>query len=245
MRLDPQTTVEWIVVTRFHDWLGQPMAADFLAALETAGVAGAPEWIELGLDAARRAFPPLPAERRHEFLMTCRDPDDRSRQRFRLGGERPAPWTASCHVRAWDDDGGRVDGYSVLGARFPLSAASPSASLADAFSRLHKSENTEYASIHGSSEAARLRMHDYRDAVTYAPMFAGVYWANFLGRGHIELFETGKLQDLDAARLELSGDRCLLIVSPELAESLEPAGQGRLLSLTERFRSARREQANA
>lgn len=239
MRLDPQTTVEWIVVTRFHDWLSQPMAGDFLAALETAGVAAAPEWVELGQEPARLAFPALSPARRHEYLLTCRDPQDSARLRFRVGGERPAPWTVSYHVRAWDEEQGRVDGYSVLGARFPLSVASPSAALADAFSRLHRPDNTEYAFIHGSSEAARLRMQDYRDPVTYGPMFAGVYWANFLGRGHIELFETGRLRDLDAARVELSGERCLLIASPELAESLEPGGQGRLLSLTECFRSAR------
>ncbi len=123
--------------------------------------------------------------------------------------------------------------------RAPFAPEARSAELADAFARTHGPDDTEWACIHPARRWTTLRADLYEVPVTIAPMFAGVFWADFLGPGHLELFDPAKLRGLEAHRVERRGDRgLLLVVSPSLADADSPATEREMERLTERFRAA-------
>ncbi len=73
-----------------------------------------------------------------------------------------------------------------------------------------------------------------------APTFAGVFWANFLGPGHLADFDVAKIQSIEAYRTKWHGKTGLSLVSaPTLDDALTPDGEKELLRLTAEFRAAK------
>src|SRR5262249_40583637 len=136
----------------------------------------------------------------------------------------------------------RVWGYGVVSLLFHASAfftIERSAELIDAFMRTHTSEDTEYACIHPYARLQTLRNTTYKHPVTFTPMLAGVFWANFLGPGQLEMFDLKRLRNITCYRVEWIDDRGLsLIVSSNLADAETPETENNMERLTSVFRNA-------
>jgi hypothetical protein len=84
-----------------------------------------------------------------------------------------------------------------------------------------------------------------RNSIRYTPLvttptFAGVFWANFLGPGHLADFDVAKIQSIEAYRTKWHGKTGLAVVSaPTLDDALTPDGEKELLRLTAEFRAAK------
>jgi hypothetical protein len=113
--------------------------------------------------------------------------------------------------------------------------------LIDGFLAAHAAADTEYAVIHPYDHWSAFEDRHYRVPVTINLMFRGVFWANFLGHGHIEEFDLTKLQDLDAHLVRPVDGRGLFVVAtPDVTSVDTPESEAVLLRLTQRFREALR-----
>jgi len=230
----------WSTATRFHDWSSGEFPQRLYATLERCGAIGEPAWMQL----PRRKRQKARGRPASEFAAFARSPaclDSRGHPSFTLGGSTPAgEWEASWRIDGWDAEERRVEGYSMINVRFRIADQGPSTSLIEAFSSVYDEDATEYASIHPSVEASDLGGLDgpYRDVLVLGPMLAGIYWANFLGPGHAELFDLAALASIDAAVVRVTERSFLLVVSESLADATDPAFRSRLIPLNDRFRAA-------
>ena len=70
-------------------------------------------------------------------------------------------------------------------------------------------------------------------------MFGGVYWANFLGSGQLELLDVNRLRGLVAYVVEWVDDRGLyLVATPNLGDAEKPETESEMARLTAEFRDA-------
>ncbi|WP_181790957.1 hypothetical protein, partial [Myxococcus llanfairpwllgwyngyllgogerychwyrndrobwllllantysiliogogogochensis] len=160
-------------------------------------------------------------------------------------GATPWPWTLTVGISPFVATEGRVRGLNTFvfqfeGASYEDEAGS--ARLLKAFHAAHAPETTEFAAIHPLARYEDLESGDYNPAVTLGPMFAGVYWANFLGRGHLEQFDRKMLEQLPSDQVEWvdGGKGLFLVVTPRLADATTPAVEAEMKRLTEVFRAARK-----
>jgi hypothetical protein len=165
---------------------------------------------------------------------------------FEVGGDRPAPWQLSMLLDRWNKSRAQLDGYNTFGVWFesgPFEGIAGSDRLVTAFRTAHTAQNTEFASIHPYVRKSELRdlSGRYSRSLTLGPMFAGVYWANFLGAQHLAFFDVAKLRSLSAYRFELVPDTSLFVqVSQDIAQATSPEVETEMFRLTDAFRAALR-----
>lgn len=232
----------WTALTRFHDWSDKGFARHMIERATEAGAIGELEWISTKPGEKR------PAKIDHrsgipEFVIGRAKPQRKSKIiSFDAGGTKPFEWKLSLHLPPFLPDAKRVWGFGTIAietSRELFSGAERSGHLIDAFLATHTPDNTEYACIHPYARLQAMRDTVYRNAVTVTPMFAGVYWANFLGPGHIDQFDRDKLADLSAYKLEWRGARGLFIImSPDIADADSAAVESSMQRMTGIFRSA-------
>ena len=132
----------------------------------------------------------------------------------------------------------------MIGIEFDLAGFASderSAALIEAFLDTHTPTDTEYACIHPYERLQRMRDTVYKPPVTVTPMFAGVYWANFLGAGHIDQFDHDKLSRLDGYKVKWVDSRGLfLIVSSRITDAESAETEAKMQQLTDLFRGALR-----
>ncbi|WP_426747094.1 hypothetical protein VZQ01_05810 [Myxococcus faecalis] len=236
--------VKWTASSQHHDWNDRRAPAAFIDALAEAGLVGTVEgvcgWDE---DATRRAvklqgpgvgarvMAEIPKKEKHPFLKAW--------------GSTPSPWTLTVGISRFVADEGRVAGLNTFVFQFDGAAyedEAGSALLLAAFHAAHSPDTTEFAAIHPLARYEALETGEYDSAVTLRPLFAGVFWANFLGRGHVEQFDRAVLARLPPERVEwVDGGKGLFVVTtPRLGEATTPAVEAEMQRLTEVFREARR-----
>jgi hypothetical protein len=241
--LNESESILWRCVSRFHDWTDRTFPLRLVNEAAAARIIGAPEWVEVGEDEPRISLPAVNAARAASVLFE-HAPAGAEGVYLRSGGAQPHPWRLSVVVQPFDHEEERVDGYNIINiefARAPFSTPQRSADLINCFMRTNTPDATEFAAIHPTARWESLRRSAYNIAVTYDMMFAGVYWANFLGPGHLDQFDRGKLAGLSGYQVEWVGDRGLfLIVSPNVGEADTPGVESEMLRLTEIFRHARK-----
>jgi hypothetical protein len=235
-------TLLWKSATRFHDWKDGQFVAKLLGRAVNAGILERVDWFTTEAGGDRKTVridgEALPAE-----LF------GRVRKRARVGyleagGDRPAPWSLQLLLPPYAAEDKQVIGVGLVslvfeGARFEDPAGS--ARLADTFKAVHTPDNTEYAGLHWYDRWERLNHTVYQQAVTYSPMFAGVVWANFFGRGHFEQFDRAPLAALPADDVTWIDERGLfLVMKLSLAEARSEPAEKRFALLTDIFRKARR-----
>jgi hypothetical protein len=238
--------IHWSGATRYHDWLGndRALARRMLKLVRDAGLIGEASWYSVGSGARK---PPRPNEDVFDTML-ARKPRRDLPLVLAAGGDSPFPWELTLLLSSYDADDGEVRGYSMFNLWFPLErvAGEPrSDELVALFRQVHHRGNTEFALLHPYPRAAELAdVLDgaFGEPLTASPMFAGVYWAVFLGKGHLDLFDVAQLQDLDAYEVEWDGDDSLFLrVSPDIATATSDAVEAKMIELTEVFRRARRQ----
>ena len=161
---------------------------------------------------------------------------------FTVSGSDPAPWEIFWNTYPFDKEEGWVDGLNTLWftfSRTQIPTRTESDNLLNAFFSVHQPEDTEYAVLHPFQHWSDFSDLHYRIPVTINLMFRGVFWANFLGRGHIEEFDSARLNALNSFKARWVGkDGLFVIASSDLSMADAPNSEPTLLSLTQSFRDA-------
>jgi hypothetical protein len=236
----------WRGITRYHDWFDKrrTIPRRMLSQVQQAGLIGAVDWIAAGPDDEHQDV-----EHKEDTLRRLLDhrPGHGESYRIAAGGSRPSPWHMTLGLFPFDKSQGQVQGYNILNLWLEADSwAGPERSdeLVRMFCAIHTPDDTEYAFIHPykrwSELSDTLRGH-YGDPVTAGPFLSGIYWANFLGRGHLALFDLSRLRDLHNHQVEWTGDDGLFIrVCRDVANATSPAVEEEMFRLTKHFRAALR-----
>lgn len=209
--------VLWKANSSRHDWRGGAPLRRLVDAAARLGLIGSPERIE-------------------------DEPGKAAEVTF--AGDDPAPWEIFWNVYPFDAGEGWVDGLNTLWFTFDRSLVPDSGALLESFFAVHAPEDTEYAVIHPYDHWSDFADANYQVPVTINLSFRGVFWANFLGPGHVEEFDAEKLRGLDAHEVRWLDDKGLFVIAtPDLASADAPSSEPVLIRLTERFRSALRPQS--
>jgi len=215
-----------------------------LAQAQQAGLIGQVDWTSVGPKDERQNV-----ESKDYALDQLLDhrPGRGELYRIAAGGLRPSLWEMRLALFPFERSEGQVKGYNILNLWFeaePWFGAERSDALAHIFRSIHSPYNTEVGFIHPYERWSKLSdtlRGPYGEPVTAGPFFSGVYWCNFLGHGHLALFDLSRLRDVKTYQVEWIGDEGLFIrVCRDLAEATTPAVEEEMFRLTERFKAARR-----
>jgi hypothetical protein len=235
--------LHWRGTTRYHDWFDRTIPRRMLERARALNLIGDVEWFSVGPDDVRQEI-----GRDDGVLDRLLDhkPKRGASHRFSAGGSRPHPWEMALLLMPYLA-GERVQGYNTLNLWFPAEAfpgTAGSDALVRALREIHTQEDTEFAFIHPYERWSQLTdtlAGPYGRPLTIAPMFAGVFWATFLGRGHLADFDVDKLRDLQAYELQWLGENGLFLrVCADVRDAVTADVEQQMLRLTETFRRARR-----
>jgi hypothetical protein len=235
--------LQWRALTRFHDWSLNDRAQlrSLVEQARQLGVLGEISWYTDPKDERLPAGPEVSLER----LLAGKAKRHRS-WGFEVGGEHPRPWQLSVLLARWNEPLSQLYGYNSFGLWFesePFEGETGSERLISAFRHMHTAQNTEFAFIHPNQRESELTdvSGPYSAPLTLGPMFAGVFWANFLGPRHLTFFDEAKLRSLSAYRFEHVPQTSLFVqVSPDVAQATSDEVEAEMLRLTEAFRAALR-----
>jgi hypothetical protein len=232
----------WRAATSFHDWLDRALPERLMRAAVARQLVGPTDWIEVGIQAggwreARIEPEDLAAEL---FRLATAQPD--GQLAFSAGGTAPRYWNLHVRLEPCDPETKQVEGYSMINLEFDRPAvvdADYSAGLIEMFKSMHAPDNTEFACIHPYRRLIELAGGGFAPPLLWGPMFAGVYWANFIGPGHLDRFDLERLRGLSAYLVEFVGDEgFFLVVSPRVDEATSEQTEREMQRLTEEFRRA-------
>lgn len=233
----------WRSNTGWHDWrYGAPLYR-LLAEATRLGLIGRANRVE---PAKADPAPLLLAQSGEELAkaILAMPPTRRDITEILVAGSDPAPWELYWNVYPFDAESGELDGFNTLWLTFDRSRVSDreaSEALREAFMTACSATDTEYAMIHPYTHWSDFADKYYEVPVTINLQFKGVFWANFLGPGHLNEFDRAKLADLDAHQARwVDGNGLFVIATPDLASADAPDSEGELLRLTQRFRDALR-----
>ncbi|EAY28850.1 hypothetical protein [Microscilla marina] len=113
--------------------------------------------------------------------------------------------------------------------------------LLEQFKTVHQQDNTEYAFIHPLNHYYDLEDDKYYNPITIQGMFEGVYWANFIGQGHIESFDYHKINAMNAYKTEWLGDNKHLFLQAvaDIHQVTSKSSEKELVRLTNLFNKAK------
>lgn len=215
-----------------------------LSQAHEAGLIGSVEWMAVGPDDERKNV-----DHQKDILDQLLEHRPRRGELYRIaaGGSQALPWHMTLALFPFRKSSGQVQGYNILNLWFesqPFEDPNNSDNLVRVFRAIHTPDNTEFAFVHPYqrwSELSDTVRGPYGKPVTIGPMFSGVFWANFLGSGHLAFFDLSPLRDLQSYQVEWTDDKGLFIrVSRDIAEATSPAVEEEMFRLTERFRAALR-----
>lgn len=240
------STLHWTASTRYHDWFDKrrTIPRRMLSHAQQAGLIGKIDWIAVGPDDLRRKV--VPHEKSLDELL---DHQPRRGELYRIaaGGNAPFHWRMTMGLFPFDMTRTQVQGYNILNlwiSQEPFNGSGGSDKIAQIFRKMHTAEDTEYAAVHPYQRWSELREvlnGAYGDPLTIGPMFQGVYWMNFLGRGHLEFFDLSRLRDVKAYQVEWLNDDTLFIrVCRDVADAARRGVEAEMFRLTDQFRAARR-----
>ena len=236
----------WKANSSRHDWRGGEPLRRLVSVAAHLGLIGRAQRVEPELPAKERLLAARPGDELASALLAASADQGRVAELTVAGGD-PAPWELFWNVYPFDREEGWVDGLNTLWLTFDRShvpGRRDSDALLDGFFAAHTPEETEYAVIHPYDHWSDFADRCYEDPVTINLTFKGVFWANFLGPGHIEEFDPIRLRDLDAREVRWLDHKGLFVVAtPDLASADAPSSEPVLLRLTENFRDALRPQS--
>lgn len=231
----------WKTNTTIHDWKDGDFVGNLLDRATQMGLLGSVSWLKAGIKGERLEKhlekPSVLIENLPEPL-----PDEPANSYLEAGGEQPFPWTVKLSISPFEEKRNKVKTLSTAWVFFDKQAVSSikgTQELIKAFTEVHNPGNTEYALIHPYQHWLDLADQYYRIPVTIGSMFKGIFWANFLGPGHLNEFDLEKLADISAYRTKWIEDQGLfLISSPSILEAEENLPETECILLTKLFRDA-------
>jgi hypothetical protein len=229
--------------TRYHDWFDGDCAVPrrLLCRWQQARVVGP---VECAADGAGDEVEPVGTENLDLLDLLEQRPKQGERYRLEAGASGATAWQMALMIQPFDRVSGEVRVHNSLNLWFEEGAFSgPAGSevLAEAFRDVNRPDTTEFAYLHPYERGMELRDlgEPYEDPITLGPMFRGVYWTNFLGRGQLAFFDLSRLRHLEAYEVTWTSDEGLFVrISPDIADATSPAVEKEMFRLTEMFRAA-------
>lgn len=236
-------SVLWRATTSRHDWRGGAPLTRLLEAAAALQLFGAPGEARVVRGRVGNLVGKAPEALASAILAA--KPDRSGVVEIHLRGEAPAAWELSWNVYSFDAGSGWVDGMNSLWFRFDRSRVvgrGASDALLTAFLSVEDSVDTEYAVLHPYEHWSSFADPDYDTApITNGLQFKGVFWANFLGPGHLDEFDLAQLRRLEAHSLRWLDERGLFVIAaPDLDAADTPEAEAELVRLTQAFRAALR-----
>ena len=234
--------VLWKANSSRHDWRDGALLCRLIAHAQSLGLIGAVTWVQCAEAAERAPITLPPGPQLADQLLAMAEPADGVVE-ISAGGDEPAPWEIFWNTYPVDPEYGLV-GLNTLWFTFDRSGVPDrprSDRLLEAFMAAHTPADTEPALIHPYEHWSDFAGQHYQVPVTIAPMFRGVYWANYLGGGHLEAFDLQRLADLHCQQVHWQGRVGLIFVTAaELVAADSPAAEAEMLRLNGYFRQALR-----
>jgi len=222
----------WCNATRIHDWSNLETPLQILSAWIALGLVADAEWVE-GANGRTRKIS-IPTSKLGDAIRS--EPLGRGdRLIVQVGGSKPREWAVTVVLFP------KGAGMNMFNLTVALNNGMRIGSrVSDSFLSLYSPETADSAFIHADPQWTQLATESYKPPLVTTPTFAGVFWANYLGPGHLSHFSVPKLQAIQAYRTEWRDDRAMfLVTAPTLEEVLTPGGEGELKHLTEEFRAAK------
>jgi hypothetical protein len=235
------THILWKVNTSLHDWNDGHFMHDFLKQATTIHLLGPVTWRKLGIHGTSQE---LLLEHATDLLdkLPTPLPDEPPHSYLEAGGEQPWPWSVKISIAPFDEKEKKPRSMSsvwLFFSREAISTVARSQELFQAFCTIHTPENTEYALIHPYQHWLDFANQYYKLPVTIGPMFKGVFWANFLGPGHLNEFDLQKLSAIPASMLTWIGDKGLFLrVTENILDADTPTTTAKYIQLTKIFHDA-------
>lgn len=229
----------WRASTTQHYWNDCEFIRTFLTKALNLGLIGPVTWRKAGikgkqekfeLDDPRALLENLPKPKRSEppnaYLL--------------FGGEKPHDWEVNLSISQIEN--GELANKNMAWLYFDRSwLAKPASSkkLQEAFVQVHEPDNTEYAFIDPYAHWQEMADTYYKTPVTNGTMFKGVYWANYLGPGHLDQFDPDKLRAIKAYFTRwVQGRGFFLVTYPRIEDVEKPSSAEHLYELTQQFQKA-------
>lgn len=234
-------TILWRANTARHDWTAAPPIARLLAAASRLELIGPVDAAEVSRGRGGRLQGVAPTSLA-EALLALR-PDRKGVVDVQVRGDTPAPWELAWNVYPFDRESGWAHGLSswwLRADRSRVRGRAASDALLAAFFEVHACPDVEYAVLHPYGHTRDFPADD-EPPITHGAQLRALYWANFLGPGHLDEFDPDKLRALAAHELHWVDPRGLFIVTaPELDLADAPATEPELLRLRAACRDALR-----
>jgi hypothetical protein len=225
-------TMLWRNATRVHDWRNLEMPLTILETWISLGLVTDAEWVEEANGRARKSS--IPSGKLGETIRAQPAGVD-DHVSVRMGGSSPREWRLMCLIFP------KTAGMSIFNLTVSYDENLHIGSeVANAFLDLYSPDTADAAFIHADPQWTRLASGPYKPPLVTTPTFAGVFWANYLGPGHLNEFSVPKLKAIETHRTEWRDDQGMfLITAATLEEALSPAGETELQRLTDSFRVAK------
>lgn len=241
--MSERSKVLWKANASRSDWQdGEPLRR-LVGAAARLGLIGRPTRIQPEPEDPEGLLSARPGDELAEAILAAAASQGRVAE-LTLAGDDPAPWELFWNVYPFDREEGWVDGLNTLWLTFDRSRVpnrSESDALLKAFFAVQTADDTEYAVLHPYAHWSDFADRHYDVPVTINLTFRGVFWANFLGPGHIEEFDATRLKNLNAYEVRwLDSNGLFVVATPDLASADAPTSEPVLLSLTQHFRDALR-----
>lgn len=238
----PTERVLWKANSGWHDWREGAPLRRLIGSAHSLGLLSAVTWVKRS-EAAEPAQTTLQAgPDLADWLLAQAEPTEGVVE-VSAGGIDPAPWRVFWKTYRFDPEFG-LKGLNTVWFTFDRSHVAgrlQSDRLLEAFMVAHTPSDTEYAVIHPYDHWSDFAEAHYRAPVTIAPMFRGVYWANYLGDGHLEDFDLQRLADLRCHRVRwLDRAGLFFVTAPELSAADSRPAEAEMLRLSDCFRQALR-----
>jgi hypothetical protein len=223
----------WRNATRTHDWMDLQIPLRLLETWLSLGLVTNADWFE-GRNGRQRKVSIAPGALASE-LRKQRPAGKNNSIVFSVGGSTPRPWSVTAYIFP-ATEGMCLFNLNVDHDDKDAFVVPPPQNFID----MYTPDMVDAAYIHAEPQWGDLADGPYKPPLVTAPTFAGVFWANFLGPGHLADFDVAKIQSIEAYRTKWHGKTGLAVVSaPTLDDALTPDGEKELLRLTAEFRAAK------
>jgi hypothetical protein len=229
------------LVTRFHDWGAGDTLETALRLCARAGWIGDASSMQTDWKKSPRPIDVAGGESGIGQILSLLPRNPRRARALDVTGQVPAPWELHLVLAPFEESARRVVGINVMTLVFEESLGREGG-WEETFDALAARDLCEVAWMHERTSADRLYAKVARNPAYTGPIFPCVYWQTHVGRTVLDHFDLERLGDLSPAVHREDGRGGFVLRLGSSAEAAaNPEGERMLLTLTDRFRSARRQ----
>src|SRR5215204_1859586 len=187
----------WRNSTETHDWMNLEVPSCMLDTWLSLGLVTNADWLESGSGRKRKVSIAPNDLATHLRKQPVEEDGTIS---FRVGGDNQRSWRLSAIIFP------ATAGISLFNLTLDYDDEEAfSVPSIQRFVDMYTPDMVDAAYVHGDPQWTSLAAGPYKPPLVTTPTFAGVFWANFLGPGHLANFDVAKLQSIEAYRTKWHG----------------------------------------